>query len=201
MHSHTAWCFGEFTDELHYDLLRGRIVTGLYCHRKSKMSIEENELLTGFELALVHDTFVLPCRFLFQKIKYTHANRNILLQSPWHLCTISELPLSVQVFGWQWNFFKGSLSMQIWWETLHCTAQVLNTKIMWEAGNSVFQHIPLSFQGPAREHSGAVSPWGCSGMLLSSESKESCNLGLWPRNTCRREGNPPKPCLWAPWSL
>lgn len=85
----------------------------------------------------------------------------------------SNLPLSVQVFSWQRDFSKGSLSMQpLWWETLHRTAQLLNNKLMWQALNYVLQHILLSFQEAARGQSGPVSPWGCSGMLLSPESKE-----------------------------
>lgn len=83
-----------------------------------------------------------------------------------------------------------------------CTAQVLNDKPVWEAWSDVLQHILLSSQGAEREHSAPVSPWGCSGMLLSSESKERAVIqDSDPETSAGEKGIPQTSVSGLQWPL
>lgn len=78
-----------------------------------------------------------------------------------------------------------------------CIAQPRSwiTGLMWEALNYVIQHILFSFSGGSKGTEWSSFSLGVFwDAALIWEQRKSCNSGLWPRNTCKREGNPSNIC-------
>lgn len=79
-----------------------------------------------------------------------------------------------------------------------CIAQPRSwiTGLMWEALNYVIQHILFSFSGGSKGTEWSSFSLGVFwDAALIWEERKRCNSRLWPRNTCKREGNPPNICV------